>query len=1201
MYRQVPIGVVLPRDAEDVVRTVAACYERGVPVLGRGCGTSLAGQTCNVAVVIDFSKYMHHLLELDPAGRTAWVEPGVICDQLRDAAEPHDLTLAPDPATHRYCTLGGMIGNNSCGSHSLMGGKTSDNVEELEVLTYDGERLRVGPTDEAEIERLVQEGGRRGEIYGKLRDLRDRYADAIRQRFPDIPRRVSGYNLPALLPEAGFHVARALVGSESTCVLVLRAKVRLMPSPAHRALLVIGFPDLCVAADHVPQLLQSRPMALEAFQTHVIQNMLKKGKVLAGAHLLPPGEGWLIVEFGGDSAREATARARAVMAAVEKTGAGPTGLKVFDDAGEQAAIWQIREAGVGASRVPDIEEAWPSWEDAAVAPDKLGRYLRDFLALVHRHGYAYTMFGHFGQGCVHVRITFQTKTAAGVREYRDFMNEAADLVVSYGGSLSGEHGDGQARGPLLPKMFGPDVMQAFREFKRIWDPTWKMNPGKLIDAYPLDTDLRMGPDYRPRPVLTHFQFPDDHGSFAAATERCFGVGKCRGLDGGTMCPSFMVTREEQHTTRGRAHLLFEMLRGDAIRDGWRDESVKDALDLCLACKGCKGDCPVSVDVATYKAEFLSHYYAGRLRPRSAYAFGLIMYWARLAALAPGVVNFATQTPGLRGLAKRVAGVAPARQIPAFAPETLRAWFRRRPPRNVEKPPVILWPDTFNNHFHPETAKAAVEVLEAAGYQVRVPPEPLCCGRPLYDYGMLDLAARFLRQILAALREDIAAGVPVVGLEPSCVAVFRDELRGLLPNDEDARRLGQQTYLLSEFLAKEAPDFAPPRLARKALVQLHCHHKSVLKHDAEEALLQKLGLDYEVLNAGCCGMAGGFGFEAGDKYDVSIKAGERVLLPAVRNALKDTLIISDGFSCREQIAQTTDRRALHVAEVLQMALHGDARASVCAYPEPADGHDAARAERRTHALAPHSAAALAERGHRALASPRSRTRPCAARPRGAPHDTLSPAPLPPGTRSAPWLEGRGQAGAASRQRETRSMRNQHEAVAGVFRDRAEAGNAIEALKDAAFAVDDISILMPDEERARAGEDETNTDFGSAGPAVAGGVLGGAAGWLVGLGSFVVPGVGPFIGAGALITSLAGAAIGASIGALASGLVQMGVPEEEARWYEQEVRGGRTLVTVRAGPRYAEARDLLRHHGAYDVEQREPSTIGESYHGIPHRGT
>ncbi|HEY7061082.1 MAG TPA: FAD-binding and (Fe-S)-binding domain-containing protein [Chloroflexota bacterium] len=942
MYRQVPIGVVVPRDEEDVALTVEACRQHGVPILGRGCGTSLAGQTCNVAVVIDFSKYMHDLLELDPAARTAWVEPGVICDQLRDAAAPHQLTLAPDPATHRYCTLGGMIGNNSCGSHSLMAGKTSDNIEALDVLLYDGTRLQVGPTSDDELERIIREGGRRGEIYRKLRDLRDRYADEIHQRFPDIPRRVSGYNLPALLPENGFHVARALVGSESTCALVLRAKVRLVESPPHRALLVIGFPDLCVAADHVPQLLQHQPIALEAFQTHVIQNMLKKGKVLEGAHLLPAGEGWLIVEFGGDSAREAADRAREVMARVEQAGAGQTGLKVFDDPGEQAAIWQIREAGVGASRVPDVEEAWPSWEDAAVAPDKLGRYLRDFLDLVHRHGYAYTMFGHFGQGCVHARITFQTKTADGVREYRDFMNEAADLVVRYGGSLSGEHGDGQARGPLLPKMFGPRVIEAFREFKRIWDPDWKMNPGKLVDAYPLDTNLRMGPDYQPRPVLTHFKFPDDHGSLAAATERCFGVGKCRGLDGGTMCPSFMVTREEQHSTRGRAHLLFEMLRGEAIRDGWRDESVKEALDLCLACKGCKGDCPVSVDVATYKAEFLSHYYAGRLRPRAAYAFGLVMYWARLAALAPGAVNFVTQTPGLRDLAKRLAGVAPARRIPPFAPETFRAWFQRRRPRNVGQPPVILWPDTFNNYFHPQTARAAVEVLEAAGYRVVVPPEPLCCGRPLYDYGMLDLAERFLRQILAALREEIEAGVPVVGLEPSCVAVFRDELHGLLPNDEDARRLGQQTYLLSEFLAQKAPRFAPPRLKQKALVQVHCHHKSVLKYDAEEALLQKLGVDYEVLNAGCCGMAGGFGFEAGDKYDVSIKAGERVLLPAVRHAPKDTLIVADGFSCREQITQTTDRRALHLAQLLQMALHADARQPAGAYPERAVGPSGAPA-------------------------------------------------------------------------------------------------------------------------------------------------------------------------------------------------------------------------------------------------------------------
>jgi FAD/FMN-containing dehydrogenase len=929
MYRQVPIGVVLPRDLEDVVATVAACRRRGVPILGRGCGTSLAGQCCNVAVVIDFSKYVNHITELDAQRRTAWVEPGVICDQLRDAAERYHLTLAPDPATHEYCTLGGMIGNNSCGVHSVMGGKTSDNTEELEVLTYDGLRLRVGPTSEEELDRISRAGGRRGEIYRGLRDLRDRYAGLIRRGFPHIPRRVSGYNLEALLPENGFHVARALVGSESTCVLVLGARLRLVPSPRFRSLLVIGYPDPFRAGDHVPPILEHHPIALEAFTSHVIENMRRKGKPVPGAHLLPDGNTWLLVEYGGDSAREVADRANQVMAKLRAHGDVGTGIKLLTDPAEQKAVWKVREAGVGASRVPHVEDALPSWEDSAVPPEKLGDYLRDFVKLLHRYEYDYTLFGHFGQGCVHSRITFHTRTPEGVRQYRAFMNDAADLVVSYGGSLSGEHGDGQAKGELLPKMFGPELMQAFHEFKRLWDPEWKMNPGKLIDANPLTSDLRYGPDYHPRPVHTYFRFPEDQGSFAAGAERCFGVGKCRHLEGGTMCPSFMVTREEKHSTRGRAHLLFEMMRGEVLRDGWKDEAVRDSLDLCLACKGCKGDCPVSVDMATYKAEFLAHYYEGRLRPRSAYALGLASRWARLGSYLPTVANFFSQTPYLSDAVKALAGLATERGVPPLARQTFRHWFGRRPAHNVGRPPVVLWPDTFNNYFFPHTAQAAVEVLEAAGRQVFIPEKVLCCGRPLYDYGLLGRAKARLQEVLDALRPAIRAGIPVVGLEPSCVAVFRDELLNLFPEDEDARRLSRQTLLLSEFLVKA--DYHPPRLRRKALIHGHCHQKALMGLADEERLLREMGLELDTPDTGCCGLAGSFGYER-QHYDLSMQIGERVLLPAVRQAPKDAVIIADGFSCRCQIEHGTDRRALHLAEVLQMAARHEGPAVPRPYPE-----------------------------------------------------------------------------------------------------------------------------------------------------------------------------------------------------------------------------------------------------------------------------
>ena len=495
--------------------------------------------------------------------------------------------------------------------------------------------------------------------------------------------------------------------------------------------------------------------------------------------------------------------------------------------------------------------------------------------------------------------------------------------MGLGGSLSGEHGDGQARAELLPKMFGEELVAAFREFKAIWDPQCKMNPGKVVDPFQITDDLRLGAHYEAPRVATHFQFPDDGGSFAEATLRCVGVGKCRRQQGGTMCPSYMVTHAEEHSTRGRARMLFEMLRGDVITEGWRSEHVREALDLCLSCKGCRNDCPVNVDMATYKAEFLSHYYAARLRPRHAYGFGHIDRWSRLASVAPRLVNLVTHAPVLRDIAKLAAGIAPERSIPAFAPQTFKRWLARRA-RPRPSPPAgsaraILWADTFNNHFHPTTAQAALEVLEAAGVDVTVPRASLCCGRPLYDYGYLDQAKRYLRRTLDVLRDEIDAGTPVVMLEPSCAAVFRDELVNLLPHDDTAARLHRQTFLLSEFLEAKTPSFEVPKLPRKAIVHGHCHHRAVMTMAAEESLLRKLGLDYEVPETGCCGMAGAFGFERGAHHDVSVRCGERALLPSVRAASTDTLVIADGFSCREQISQTTDRQALHLAQVIRMAL------------------------------------------------------------------------------------------------------------------------------------------------------------------------------------------------------------------------------------------------------------------------------------------
>ncbi len=932
-YRQVPIGVVLPADAEDAVETIAVCRRYGAPILSRGGGTSLAGQCCNVAVVLDMSKYVHHVRSIDPDRRRAVVEPGTILDDLQETARPYGLLFGPDPATHTHCTLGGMIGNDSCGVHSVLaafageGARTADQIEELEIVTYDGLRLRVGRTSEEELERIVAEGGRRGQIYGGLKSLAERYAGRIRERFPDIPRRVSGYNLPYLLPEKGFHVARALVGSESTCVTVLEATVALLPRPKARTLVLAGFASVFAAADSVPEVLKFRPIGLEGMDDRLVNDMKSVGLHPQDMNLLPEGAGWLLIEFGGDSKKESDAKGREVIEALKRHGA--VDARLYDDAREEREVWEVRESGLGATaHVPQKPLTWEGWEDSAVPPEKLGAYLRDLRRLLEKHGYDGDFYGHFGQGCLHTRINFDLESGPGIEAYRAFLYEAADLVVSYGGSLSGEHGDGQSRAELLPKMFGPELIEAFREFKRIWDPEGRMNPGKIVDAYSVTENLRLGSGYAPPTPATHFRYRQDKGSFPRALLRCVGVGKCRQYSGGTMCPSFRATREEEHSTRGRARLLFEMLRGDVITDGFRSREVREALDLCLSCKGCKKDCPVNVDMATYKAEFLSRYYKGRIRPRSAYAFGLIPWWARIASFSPGLANLLTQTPGLSRLAAAAVGAASGRHLPPFASETFRSWFTRtrgsrlsspesRVPSPGSRPRVLLWPDTFNNHFHPGTARAAVEVLETAGFAVGIPRRPLCCGRPLYDYGMLDLARSFLASTVRELSSDLRAGTFVVALEPSCAAVFRDELPEMLPDDEDTVRLKRQTLLLSELLAAKAPDWEAGSLSGRAIAQTHCHHKSVLGTADQQKILGRLGLQISEPEEGCCGMAGAFGFER-EHRDVSLAIGERNLLPAVRAAASDTLILADGFSCREQIRQETGRHALHLAEVLHLA-------------------------------------------------------------------------------------------------------------------------------------------------------------------------------------------------------------------------------------------------------------------------------------------
>jgi FAD/FMN-containing dehydrogenase/Fe-S oxidoreductase len=937
-YRQLPIGVILPRDAADVEAALAACRATGAAVLPRGAGTSLAGQCANVAVVFDFSKYMNRLGAIDPEARLATVDPGIVLDRLREAAEVHHLTYAPDPATHSRCTLGGMIGNNSCGVHGLLGGKVADNVETLDIVLYDGTRMTVGRTGGAELDALMRGGGRVGQIYGGLARLRDRYDDLIREKFPRIPRRVSGYNLDELLPENGFHVARALVGSEGTCATVVSATLNLAASPPFRVLTALSFPDAFVAADAVPSVLEYGPIGLEGFDALLVEFMRRKNLAVDDVALLPPGGGFLLVEMGAWSGDEAKEKAERLVRAAQGWDIVPE-ARIYN-AADAARVWFVRESALGATVfVPGEPEGWEGWEDAGLPPARLGVYLRKVTALMSEYGYRSALYGHYGQGCVHMRINFDFQTGKGRRDFREFLDRAADLVLSLGGSLSGEHGDGQARSALLPKMFGPELMQAFREFKALWDPDNRMNPGKVVDAVrvydPLE-NLRFGPvvattghESAQTRFETHFVFAKDGGSLERATERCVGVGACRKASGGVMCPSYRATGDEQHSTRGRARLLWEMLAGDLRKEGFQSDAVHEALDLCLSCKACKTECPVQVDMAAYKAEFLAQRYKGKLHPLQHYIFGFADKLARWGSITPGLTNAILTGPVTSPLIKRMAGVAQERELPKLVPKSFVSahdFSRADEERNrhdaarreaqLAPPQVVLWPDTWNNYYHPETLVAAEMVLTDAGFEVIVPRGHICCGRPLYDFGHLDAARRYLADVLDRMAPQIEAGRPFIFLEPSCASVFKDELPELFPKDARARRLRELVWLLADWLAAEAPDFATGRLnGAHILIHGHCHHKAVFGGPKKEiALLRQAGAAVDLIEAGCCGMAGPFGFEA-DKFEVSKTIAGQGLLPAVASAGPMTIVVADGFSCREQIMQLGHRRALHFAEVM----------------------------------------------------------------------------------------------------------------------------------------------------------------------------------------------------------------------------------------------------------------------------------------------
>lgn len=954
-YRQVPIGVVVPRNVDAAVEAVAVCREHDVPVFSRGGGTSLAGQCCNEGVVIDWSKYCRRLVSVDPERRVALVEPGACLDDLNKELSKFELMVGPKPSTHDTCTIGGMIGNNSCGASAQAYGKMADSVLRMEVLTYDGLRMWTGPTSKEEYDQILAEGGRRAEIYRAMRDLIEENLALIRTRYPDIPRRISGYNLDSLLPEKGFDVAGALVGSESTLVTVLQAEIKLFPVPPYQSLVVLGFDDIAAAGDALPRVAEHEPLALEGIDHRLIdlarvEHVAKPGVLKE----MPKGSGWLMVRFGGDTREQADERADRLLEDIHRSEHDP-GVSYLDDPAEEERLWKVREAGLGATAYPPSgPDTHEGWEDAAVPPTRLGDYLRDFRALLEEFGYGdASLYGHFGQGCVHTRIAFDLEDPEGAATYRRFVERAAHLVASYGGSLSGEHGDGQSRGELLPIMFGEEVVRLFGRYKQIFDPGDRMNPGKVASpreattaegtpgVFRLDENLdHLG--YDPPEPHTHFSYPDDHNRFTHAAARCVGIGKCRASSGGVMCPSYRVTQEEEHTTRGRARLLMEMMRGttgqeDAvITDGWRSKAVHDALDLCLACKGCRGDCPVNVDMATYKAEFLSHHYRWRPRPLSHYSMGWLPLWARIASVAPGTVNALTHTPGLGRLIKRAGGIDRRREVPRFASQRLIDWFAERGGSQVDGPPVVLWPDSFTGNFHPGIGQAAVRVLEAAGFRVEMPPVALCCGLTWISTGQLATAERVLRRTVDALAPRLRAGVPVVGLEPSCTAVFRSDAPELMPDDPDVERLSKQTRSLAEFLLDRAPQVItapPPGTGRTAIAQTHCHQHAIWGFDADTEVLKRAGVEVEVLDEGCCGLAGNFGFERGH-YEVSVGAAELGMWPAIQRADPGTTVLADGFSCRTQIEAGTDAHPRHLAELLADLLteRGDVPAPVGASKE-----------------------------------------------------------------------------------------------------------------------------------------------------------------------------------------------------------------------------------------------------------------------------